>query len=131
MKGLVGKQDDNQATDKKGACICFSRHTTRKAMGQSVDLLKLSLKIEFGIYPKILFLFRKFSRMWNYLSFFVRNREVFSRGICNTRKITNFLDKDNTEQKSIITLQVYSCFDKRFSQKCQSKRDNHAVWFYG
>ena len=80
MTGLVGKQHENQqATDKKGMRILFSRHTKRKAIRQSVDLLKLSLKIDFSIYQKFIFLFGKFSPMWNYLSFFVRNRSVFSR----------------------------------------------------
>ena len=73
----------------------FPWHATRKAMRQLVDLLKLSLKTEFDIYRKFLFLFQTFSLMWNYLSFFVRNISFFWRYMW-CKESNEFLGKENT-----------------------------------
>lgn len=96
MTGPVGKQRENQqATYKKGVCILFSRDTKRKAIRQSVDLLKLSLKIDFSIYQNLSFFLENFHLCGTTYPF-SSGTEVFSRGICDARKIANFLDKDNS-----------------------------------
>ena len=82
-------------------------------MRQSVDLLQLSLRFKLALTENFS-LFLKHFHVCGTTYRFSSGTEVFSRGISNTRKITNFLGKDNTEQESIITLWVYSCFDKRF-----------------